>query len=131
MRRKCERIGNPDVLGPILCLSDRAPLGERTEFWPALNEGDHLVPMIALADACCARTREVIRFVALSTRRCRLLHGEIAAMHASINADEIEPKVGSPSRHVGELPASGLHGKMFMARARLDHSKFRDEHGRG
>ena len=50
---------------------------------------------------------------------------------ASINADKIEPKVGSPSGHVGELPASGLHGKMFMARARLDHSKFRDEHSRG
>jgi hypothetical protein len=47
---------------------------------------------------------------------------------ASINADEIESKLGSPSGHVGELPASGLHGKTFMARARLDHSKFRDEH---
>ena len=51
-------------------------------------------------------------------------------LRMSVNR-EIEPEVGSPSGHVGELPASGLHGKMFMARARLDHSKFRDEHSRG
>jgi hypothetical protein len=57
--------------------------------------------------------------------------GRCGRATAPINADEIEPKVGSPSGHVGELPASGLHGKMFMARARLDHSKFRDEHSRG
>jgi hypothetical protein len=43
--------------------------------------------------------------------------GRCGRATASINADEIEPKVGSPSGHVGELPASGLHGKMFMARA--------------
>jgi len=32
-------------------------------------------------------------------------------------------------RHA-ELAKLRLHGKMFMARARLDHSKFRDEHSR-
>ena len=49
---------------------------------------------------------------------------------ASINADEIEAEGGSPSSRVSEVPTFRLHGK-FMSRARLVHSKFRDEHTRG